>query len=81
MLSYKPLTKKGILLRWKEWKVDQGKVFIVVRALYGLKSSALQFGNCLAEALGYLLPYLSKESPNYLVLKPSKPSRKFNLWF
>ena len=35
-----------------EWKADKGKVVIFVRALFGLKYSALQFRNCLAKTLG-----------------------------
>ena len=35
-----------------EWKGDKDKVVIVVRELYGLKYSALQFCNFLAETLG-----------------------------
>ena len=35
-----------------EWKANEGRVVVVVRALYGLKSSALQFRKHLAETLG-----------------------------
>ena len=42
-----------------EWKADKGRVVIVVRALYGLKSSALQFRNFLANTLGNHLGFRS----------------------
>ena len=46
-------TKERILLyAGDEWRPDNEKVVIVVRALYGLKYSARQFWNCLAETLG-----------------------------
>ena len=47
-----PTKEKIFFYAGEEWKSDKGKVVIVVRALYGLKSSALQFCNCLAETLG-----------------------------
>ena len=34
-------TEKEFLFAVDEWKSDQGKVVFIVRALYGLKSSAL----------------------------------------
>ena len=42
-----------------EWKADKGRVVVVVRALYGLKSSALQFRNFLANTLGNHLGFKS----------------------
>ena len=38
-----PTKEKIYFYAGEEWKADQGKVVIVVRALYGLKSSALNF--------------------------------------
>ena len=47
------LTKENIFFYAEdEWKADKEKVVIVVRTLYGLKYSALQFRNCVDETLG-----------------------------
>ena len=46
-------TKEKVYFRaGDEWKSDQGKVVVIVRALYGLKSSALAWRNHLSEILG-----------------------------
>ena len=37
-----PTKEKVYFIAGKEWKADEGKVVVIVRALYGLKSSALQ---------------------------------------
>ena len=42
-----------------EWKADKEKVLIVVRSLYGIKYSALQFLNSLDENLGNRIGYKS----------------------
>ena len=47
-----PTKEKIFLYAGDEWKYDKDNVIIVARALYGLKYSALQFQNCLAETLG-----------------------------
>ena len=52
------LTKERIYFHTgDEWKSDKGKVVIIVRALYGLKSSALQFRNFLANTVGNHLDF------------------------
>ena len=52
-----PTNEKILFYAGDECKADKYKVVIVVRALDGLKSSALQFRNCLAETLGNRLGY------------------------
>lgn len=42
-----------------EWKADKDKVVLIVRALYGLKSSALMWRNALAEVLGNFMGFRS----------------------
>ena len=54
-----PTKEKIFLYAGDEWKADKDRVVIVVRALYGLKYSALQFRNCLVETLGNRLGYKS----------------------
>ena len=57
-----PTEKKIFFYAGDEWKADKDKVVISVRSLYGLKYSALQFRNCLAETLGNWLCYKSSWS-------------------
>ena len=40
-----------------KWKTDKDKIVVVVRALYGLKISALQFQNFVADTLGNKLGF------------------------
>ena len=42
-----------------EWKADKGKIIIITRALYGLKSSALMWCNHLADTIGNKLGFKS----------------------
>jgi hypothetical protein len=65
-----PTKEKIFFYAGEEWKSDKGKVVIVVRALYGLKSSALQFRNCLAETLGNRLGFKSSLADPDLWYKP-----------
>ena len=46
-----PTSEKLYFIAGKEWKADAGKSIVIVRALYGLKSSALQWRNHLANIL------------------------------
>lgn len=43
----------------KEWKTDEGTPVVIVRALYGLKSSALMWRNHLADTLGNYMGFRS----------------------
>ena len=53
-------TKEKIFFRaGDEWKHDKGKVIIITRALYGLKSSALMWRNHLADVIGNKLGFRS----------------------
>ena len=52
-------TKKIFFYAGGEWKSDEGKVVVIVRALYGLKSSALAWRNHLAEILGNYMKFQS----------------------
>ncbi|GFH50430.1 hypothetical protein CTEN210_06904 [Chaetoceros tenuissimus] len=47
-----PTEEKIFFYAGDEWGADKDRVVVVVRALYGLKSSALQFRNHLAAKLG-----------------------------
>ena len=44
--------EKIFFYAWDVWHSDKDKVVTVVRELIGIKSSAPQFRNCLAETLG-----------------------------
>ena len=53
-------TKEKIYFRTNnEWKADKGKIVIITRALYGLKSSALMWHNHLAVIIGNRLGFKS----------------------
>jgi hypothetical protein len=54
-----PTKEKIFFYAGDEWRADKDKVVVVVRALYGLKSSALQFRNHLADTLGNKLGFKS----------------------
>ena len=47
-----PTKEKIFFFAGDEWNTEQEILVIVVRALYGLKYSALQFRNFLSEILG-----------------------------
>ena len=51
-------TKEKILLYAEDYcKSDQGEVVVIVRSLYGLKSSALAWYNNLTEVLRYYMGF------------------------
>ena len=53
-------TKEKIYFRaGNEWKYNKGRVIIITRALYGLKSSALMWRNHLANVIGNKLHFNS----------------------
>lgn len=54
-----PTEEKIFFCAGNEWGANAGRVVVVVRALYGLKSSALQFRNHLASTLGNKLGFKS----------------------
>ena len=47
-----PTQDKILFYSVNEWKSDKDRFSVVIRALYGLKYSVLQFSNHLAETLG-----------------------------
>ena len=56
-------TKEKIYFRaGNEWKSNKGRVIVITRALYGLKSSALMWRNHLADILGNKLKFTSSLS-------------------
>ena len=54
----------------KEWKVDKGKIIVITRALYGLKSSALMWHNHLADIIDNKLGFKSSLVDPDLWYKP-----------
>ena len=63
-----------------EWGKDKDRVVVVVRALYGLKSSALQFRNHLANTLGNWLGFKSSLADPDLWMKPETDSQGFKYY-
>ena len=63
-----------------EWKADEGRVVVVVRALYGLKSSALQFRKHLAETLGNRLGFKPSLADPDLWFKPMSAKDGFKYY-
>ena len=61
-----PKKEKLFFYAGDEWKLDQGKVLIIVRAIYGLKSSVLAWSNHLSETLGnHLISQSSLADTNF----------------
>jgi hypothetical protein len=69
-----PTKEKIFFYAGDEWKSDKDRVVVVVRALYGLKSSALQFRNHLADTLGNKLGFKSSLADPDLWYKPAVDS-------
>ena len=64
-------TKEKIFFRaGDEWKHDKGKIVIITRALYGLKSSALMWRNHLADVIGNKLGFRSSLADPDLWYRP-----------
>ena len=66
-----PTKEKIFFYAGDEWRADKDKVVVVVRALYGLKSSALQFRNHLADTLGNKIGFKSSLADPDLWYKPA----------
>ena len=66
-----PTKEKVFFYAGDEWKADKDRIVVVVRALYGLKSSALQFRNYLAETLANKLGFKSSLADPDLWYKPT----------
>ena len=63
-----------------EWKCDKDGIVVVVQALYGLKSSALQFRNYLANTLGNHLGFKSSLADPDVWFKPSTAPNGFKYY-
>ena len=66
-----PTEEKLFFYAGKEWKADEGRPVIIVRALYGLKSSALAWRNHLSDVLCNKLKYKSSLADPDVWYKPS----------
>ena len=66
-----PTTEKLFFYAGDEWKADKGRPVLIVRALYGLKSSALAWRNHLADVLSNKLGFKSSLADPDVWLKPS----------
>ena len=75
-----PTKEKIYFYAGDEWKADEGRIVVVVRALYGLKSSALQFRNHLAETLDNRLGYKSSLADPDLWYKPMTDETGFKYY-
>ena len=75
-----PTKEKIFFYAGDEWKSDKDKVVVVVRALYGLKSSALQFRNHLADTLGNHLGFKSSLADPDLWYKASTDNKGFEYY-
>ena len=75
-----PTKQKIFFYAGDEWKADKDKVVIIVRELYGIKYSALQFCNCLAETLRNRLSYKSFISDPDLWYKPMTDADGFEYY-
>ena len=70
-----PTKEKNYFYAGDEWGPDKGRLVLIVRALYGLKSSALQWQNHLADVLANKLGFVSSLADPDLWYKPAtKPN-------
>ena len=75
-----PTKQKIFFYAGDKWKADKDKVVIIVRELYDIKYSALQFCNCLAETLRNRLSYKSFISDPDLWYKPMTDADGFEYY-
>ena len=66
-----PTTEKLFFYAGDEWKADKGRPVLIVRALYGLKSSALAWRNHLADVLSNKLGFKSSLADPDVWYKPA----------
>ena len=66
-----PTTEKLFFYAGEEWKADKGRAVLIVRALYGLKSSALAWRNHLADVLSNKLGFKSSLADPDVWYKPA----------
>ena len=67
-----PTEEKLFFYAGKEWKADAGRPVLIIRALYGLKSSALAWRNHLSDVISNKLGYTSSLADPDVWYKPSK---------
>ena len=75
-----PTKKKIFFYTGNEWKANKGRVVVVVRALYGLKSSALQFQKHLADSIDNHLGFKASLADLDLWYKPMTSSDGFKYY-
>ena len=66
-----PTTEKVHFIAGSEWGANEGRTVIIVRALYGLKSSALAWRNHLADTLSNVMGFKSSLADPDVWLKPA----------
>lgn len=71
--------EKVYFVAGSEWKANEGRTVLIVKALYGLKSSALAWRNHLADTLGNKLGFKSSLADPDVWLKPetSKEGKEY----
>ena len=75
-----PTTEKVYFTAGSEWKPDEGRTVLIVRALYGLKSSALAWRNHLADTLGNKLGFKSSLADPDVWMKPAVDASGFEYY-
>lgn len=75
-----PTKEKIFFYSGDEWKSDKDRIVVVVRALYGLKSSALQFRNFLADTLGNTLGFKPSLADPDIWFKPATSDKGFKYY-
>ena len=65
------MRRKGVYYTWTWVVPDEGNMAIIVRALYGLKSSGASFQNHLVDCMQFMV-YKSCLADPYLWMKPMK---------
>ena len=75
-----PTKEKLYFYAGDEWKADKGRVVVIVRALYGLKSSALMWRNHLADVLGNFMGFSSSLADPDVWYKPETDPSGFQYY-
>ena len=75
-----PTKEKVYFTAGSEWKADEGRTIMIVRALYGLKSSALAWRNHLADTLGNKLGFRSSLADPDVWMKPAVDALGFEYY-
>ena len=72
--------EKLYFIAGSEWKADEGRPVVIVRALYGLKSSALMWRNHLADTLGNFMGFKSSLADPDVWLKAETSTTGFKYY-